>query len=163
MVSLNPYSLRVNFCSGDLQHPIGRNPFFVTKDKVSLRISIDGLVRFCSPIDPLQVPKTWSGPCNNFTVSWNFWVVWSQNFRKKGNSGGGTISENLLFGWSENSIIGRQERMTPATVLISLWCGCENRSRINSVCWQDPRTSKESTFFNLWIPNLLIQTYIVSW
>ena len=68
MVSLNPYSLRVNFLSGDLEHPIGRNPFFVAKDKVCLRISIDGLVRFCSPIDSLKVSQAWSSPCNNFTV-----------------------------------------------------------------------------------------------
>ena len=53
MVSLGPYSLRVNFLSGDLENPIGRNPFFVAKDKVCLRIGIDGLVRFCSPIDSL--------------------------------------------------------------------------------------------------------------
>ena len=50
---LDQLALRVNFLSGDLENPIGRNPFFVAKDKVCLRIGIDGLVRLCSPIDSL--------------------------------------------------------------------------------------------------------------
>ena len=55
MIILGHIALRVTFLSGDLEHPTGRNPFFMTKDKVCFRIGIDGLVRFCSPIDPLKV------------------------------------------------------------------------------------------------------------
>ena len=108
MVSLNPYSLRVHFRSADLEHPIGRNPFFMTKDKVSLRISIDGLVRFCSPIDSLQVPQAWSSPCNNFTVKTVLGRVRSER--------GGNIVGHLLSGCFESSIIGKQEKTRPAIV-----------------------------------------------
>ena len=82
----------------DLQHPIGGNPFLVTKDEVCLRISIDGLVRFCSPIDSLQVPKTWSGPCNNFTVSWD--------------------SLAMIFGWSDARILKMELGCKPFVWLI---------------------------------------------
>ena len=51
-----------------LEHPLLRNPLFMTKDEVGLRISVDGLVGFGAPVDSLQVSETRAGSCNDAYV-----------------------------------------------------------------------------------------------